>query len=48
MGTNAVNLGGEKNMKFGSQYTCIQNNMKSLAVRHMYIQKKGDRMEIQE
>jgi len=49
MGTNAVNLGGEKkNMKLGCQYTCIQHNMKSLAVRHTYIQKKGDRMEIQE
>jgi hypothetical protein len=35
MGANAANLGGEKkNMKFGCQYTCIQNNMKSLAVRH--------------
>jgi len=35
MGANAVNLGEEKkNMKFGCQYTCIQNNMKSLAVRH--------------
>jgi hypothetical protein len=35
MGANAVNLAaGKKNMKFGCQYTCIQNNTKSLAVRH--------------
>jgi hypothetical protein len=31
---NAVNLGEEKmNMKFGCQYTCIENNVKTLAVR---------------
>jgi len=43
MGINAVNLGGEKkNMKFGCQYTYIQNNRKSLAVRHTYKRRETE------
>lgn len=43
MGANAVNLGGEKkNMKFGCQYTCMQNNMKSLVVRHTYRRRETE------
>jgi len=43
MGANAVNLQGEKkNMKFDCKYTCMQNNMKSLAVRHTYRRRETE------
>ena len=43
MGANAVNLAAEKkNMKFSCQYTCIQNNAKSLAVRRTYRRRETE------